>query len=133
MGECLQSYGFFILIAILFPGRRRHTRFDCDWSSDVCSSDLVLQKPWVAEKLCKALAKKVKGKVDVVIGPAMSLRRGFSIGKNEKVLVVEDVVTTGKSSREVIELVKQNGAKLTGIACVVDRSEGNAGFDVLFY
>src|SRR3990167_4136566 len=81
---------------------------------------LVLQKPWVAEKLCKALAKKVKGKVDVVIGPAMggvvvsyemgralkarsifaervdgamSLRRGFSIGKNEKVLVVEDVVT----------------------------------------
>ena len=118
---------------------------------------LVLQKPWVAEKLCKALAKKVKGKVDVVIGPAlggvivsyemgralkvrsifaervdgtMRLRRGFSIGKNEKALVVEDVVTTGKSSREVIELVRQNGAKLVGVACIVDRSEGKAGFEV---
>ena len=129
-------------------------------SSNYMQCALVLQKPWVAEKLCKALAKKVKGKVDVVIGPSlggvivsyemgralkvrsifaervngmMSLRRGFSIGKNEKALVVEDVVTTGKSSREVSELVKQQGAKLVGVACIVDRNEGNSGFDVPLY
>lgn len=138
---------------------------------------LVLQKPWVAEKLCKALAKKLKNhKIDVVIGPALGgmivsyemgralkvrslfaerspagetsptagetspsrpqsgggspfvLRRGFGLKKNERVLVVEDVITTGKSSYEVIDLVEQYGAKVEAVASVVDRSDGAAVF-----
>ena len=118
---------------------------------------LLLQKPWIAEKLCKALAKKLKGiKVDAVIGPAlggvvvsyemgralkvrslftervdgaMVLRRGFSLKNNERVLVVEDVVTTGKSTREVIQIVNQQGAKLAGVASIVDRSDGSVFFE----
>ena len=119
---------------------------------------LLLQKPWIAEKLCKALAKNLSGiKADVVIGPALGgiivsyemgralkirsifaervdgtlvLRRGFSLKKNEKVLVVEDVVTTGKSTREVIELVKQQDAKLAAVAAIVDRSDSAAIFEM---
>ena len=119
---------------------------------------LLLQKPWFAEKLCKALAKKLGGiKVDVVIGPALGgvlvsyemgralkarsifaermdgtlvLRRGFSLKKKEKVLVVEDVVTTGKSTQEVIKIVKQQDAKLVAVASIVDRSGGSAIFEV---
>ena len=117
---------------------------------------LVLQKPWVAEKLCKALAKQLKGhKIDAVIGPALggmivsyemgralkvrslfaervdgsfTLRRGFSIKKNERLLVVEDVITTGKSIYEVIDLVERLGAKVEAVASVVDRSDGAAVF-----
>ena len=118
---------------------------------------LILQKPWLAERLCRALAKKLIGqKFDVVIGPAfggilmsyemgralkarsifaervdglLALRRGFYFKKNEKVLVVEDVVTTGKSTYEVIDIVKQSGAKLAGVASIVDRSGGAAVFE----
>ncbi len=118
---------------------------------------LLLQKPWVAEKLCKVLAKKLSGiKVDVVIGPALGgiivsyevaralkvrsifaervdgtlmLRRGFSLRKNEKVLVVEDVITTGKSTQEVIDIVKQHDAKPVAVASIVDRSDGAAIFE----
>ena len=118
---------------------------------------LVLQKPWIAEKLCRELAKKLKGtKVDVVIGPALggmivsyemgralkvrsifaervdghfALRRGFELKKNERVLVVEDVITTGKSSLEVIKLVKRSGAKLAGVASIVDRTDGTQIFE----
>ncbi len=117
---------------------------------------LVMQKPWVAEKLCKALAKKLKGrKIDAVIGPALGgmvvsyemgralkvrslfservdgsfvLRRGFSIKKNERLLVVEDVITTGKSIYEVIDLVENLGAKVEAVASLVDRSDGAAVF-----
>ena len=136
---------------------------------------LVLQKPWLAEKICKALAKKIlRGQVnlsrktkdrlpcppDAVIGPALGgvivsyemgralkvrsiftervdgtlvLRRGFSLKKNERVLVVEDVVTTGKSTNEVIEIVRQNGSKIAGVASIVDRSDGSAIFDGPFH
>ena len=117
---------------------------------------LVLQKPWVAEKLCKELAKKLRGhKIDAVIGPALGgmivsyemgralkirslfaervdgsfvLRRGFALKKNEKLLVVEDVITTGKSIYEVIELVQKLGAKVEAVASLVDRSDGAAVF-----
>ena len=120
----------------------------------------VLQKPALAEKLCGALAKKIgKLEVDVVIGPALggvivshevgralgaraifaervegvlTLRRGFELKKNESVLVVEDVITTGKSTHEVIDLVKQSGARLVGVAAMVDRSGSEAGFDTPF-
>ena len=117
---------------------------------------LVLQKPWVAEKLCKALGKKLaKYKAQAVIGPALggmivsyelgralkvrsifaerqdqifSLRRGFSVKKGEKVIAVEDVITTGKSVHEVIELIEREGAKVVAVASIVDRSAGQARF-----
>ena len=104
---------------------------------------LVLQKPWVAEKLCKELAKKMRSyKIDTVIGPALggmvvsyemgralkvksifaervdgsfTLRRGFSVKKNERFLVVEDVITTGKSIYEVIDMVENLGGKISAV------------------
>lgn len=122
---------------------------------------LVLQKPALAEKLCAELAKKVGHlKPDVVIGPALGglivsyemgralkvrslfaervdgsfmLRRGFFLKKNEKALVVEDVVTTGKSTYEVIDLVERARAKVVGIAAIVDRSDGAAVFAQEFH
>ena len=51
------------------------------------------------------------------------LRRGFSIKKNAKVLIVEDVITTGKSSLECAKLVKKAKAQLLGFACIIDRSD----------
>lgn len=65
-------------------------------------------------------------------GATMTLRRGFSLGQGETVVVVEDVVTTGKSTREVIALVEALGARVIGIASLVDRSAGKAGFEVPF-
>ena len=122
---------------------------------------LVFQKPWVAEKLCKELAKKLKGhKIDAVIGPALggmivsyemgralkvrslfaervdgsfAIRRGFSVKKNERLLVVEDVITTGKSIYEVIDLVQKQGAKVEAVASIVDRSDGAAIFEQDFH
>ena len=121
----------------------------------------LFQKPWIGQTLCQALAKKLKGlKVDVVIGPALGgmlvsyemgralkirsifaervdgtfvLRRGFTLKKGEKVLVVEDVVTTGKSIYEVIDLVKHVGAKVVAVASIVDRSGGVAIFESPFF
>ncbi len=122
---------------------------------------LVLQKPWIAEKLCKELARKMRShKIDTVIGPALggmvvsyemgralkvksifaervdgsfALRRGFSVKKNERFLVVEDVITTGKSIYEVIDLVESLGGKIAAVASVVDRSDGAAVFSQDFY
>ena len=111
---------------------------------------LVLQYPDIAERLSKDLAEKFsKDMIDVVVGPAlggvtlayevaraigrrglfterqdgkMVLRRGFSISKGEKVLVVEDVVTTGGSTKEVIDLVRSFGADVVGVGSIIDRS-----------
>ena len=113
---------------------------------------LVLQDPEAAAKLAKALAKKFsKDEIDAVIGPAlggitlayevarqlgargifaeredgaMTLRRGFSIARGEKVLVVEDVITTGGSTKEVIELVKRSGGIVVGVGAIIARSAG---------
>lgn len=121
---------------------------------------LVLQYPDVAEKLAKALAEKFSGvKIDVVVGPAlggvtiayevarslgvrglfteredgaMTLRRGFSIAKGERALVVEDVVTTGKSTNEVIEAVKARLGVVVGVGSIIDRSGQAPGFGVKF-
>ena len=118
----------------------------------------VLQYPDIAEKFCKELAKQLKGvKVDVVIGPAMggvtvayelaralgvrgiftervdgkvSLRRGFEIKPGEHCIVAEDVVTTGKSTKEVIDLIKEHDGILTACSCLMDRSGGKADFGV---
>ena len=54
------------------------------------------------------------------------LRRDFSIKKNQKILIVEDVITTGKSSLECSEIVKKNGAFIVGYACIIDRSNGKS-------
>ncbi|MHB9093440.1 MAG: orotate phosphoribosyltransferase [Eubacteriales bacterium] len=118
----------------------------------------VLQYPHYAAQLCDALAEKFAGTpVDLVIGPAlggiivayevgralgvktffterdqgvMSLRRGFVINPGEKVLVVEDVVTTGGSVKEVIEVVRQKSGEVTGVGVLVDRSNGKVDFGV---
>jgi orotate phosphoribosyltransferase len=63
-------------------------------------------------------------------GTAMTLRRGFTLEPGETVVVVEDVVTTGKSTREVIAVIEAAGAKVIGVASLVDRSAGRHGFEV---
>jgi orotate phosphoribosyltransferase len=121
---------------------------------------LVLQHPDIAEKLAEEIAKKFKDDgADLVIGPAlggvtfayeiaralgvrglfterqdgkMCVRRGFSIGKGEKAIVAEDVITTGGSTKEVIDVVESFGAKVIGVASVIDRSGGSAKFKVRF-
>lgn len=121
---------------------------------------LVLQYPDIAEELSKELAKKFSNtKIDVVVGPAlggitlayeaaralgvrglfterqdskMVLRRGFSIKKGEKALVVEDVVTTGGSTKEVIAVVKELGGVVVGVGSIIDRSSGIIDFGAPF-
>ena len=56
------------------------------------------------------------------VNKKFTLRRGFSIKKNSRVLIVEDVITTGKSSLECVKLIKKFKAKLIGFACLIDRS-----------
>jgi orotate phosphoribosyltransferase len=121
-------------------------------------SALILQSPRDTARVAKELANRVKEKnirVDVVISPAMggivighavgrslgvrsiftervdgivSLRRGFSLSKGEKVLVVEDVITTGLSIKELLEYVRSTGAELVAIVSLVDRSAGTVNF-----
>ncbi|MCU0643185.1 MAG: orotate phosphoribosyltransferase [bacterium] len=118
----------------------------------------VLQYPQHAQKLCWEIAYNyMSEKVNVVVGPAlggiivaqeiarlinaraifserengkMTLRRGFEIKPNERVLVVEDVVTTGGSINEVIGLAKEAGAQLVGVGFLVDRSQDRIKFDM---
>ncbi len=112
----------------------------------------LLSYPKLSEKFVKSLAFKIKKKIkkiDIILSPAMggiiigyeigkllgketifcerlnkkfALRRGFSIKKNSKVLIVEDVITTGKSSLECVELIKKSNANLVGFACLIDRT-----------
>lgn len=65
-------------------------------------------------------------------GATMALRRGFALEPGERVVLVEDVVTTGKSTREVITVVEAAGARVVGIASLVDRSSGKAAFEIPF-
>ncbi|MGE5632888.1 MAG: orotate phosphoribosyltransferase [Caulobacteraceae bacterium] len=120
----------------------------------------IFQHPEYSAEIAKDLAEKFDGyDVDVVIGPAiggiilayevarqfevralfaerengsMTLRRGFEITPGSKVLVVEDVITTGGSVKEVIELVRSAKGEVVGVGSVVDRSAGKALFDVPF-
>lgn len=122
---------------------------------------LVLQDPKVAERVCGELIKDIPFlDIDVVIGPAlggvtlayemarqmgalalfaerkngiMTLRRGFQIKPGMKVLVTEDVITTGGSVKEVIEVVKSLGGEVVGVACLVDRSVGTVDLGVPLY
>lgn len=121
----------------------------------------VLQHPIYAEYFCREIAAYFRPlKIDVVVSPAiggivvgqevarllgcraifaerendkMTLRRGFEISSGEKILAVEDVVTTGGSVKEVIRLCRDRVADILGAAFIVDRSGGKAVFDVPFY
>ena len=112
----------------------------------------LLSFPVLASKICKSLANKIKKKhkkIDLILAPAMggiiigyeigrllkketifcervngkfTLRRGFNIKKGSKILIIEDVITTGKSSLECVKLIKKANAKLLGFASIIDRS-----------
>jgi orotate phosphoribosyltransferase len=132
---------------LLTSGRHSDRYFQCA---------KVLQYPEYTEVLCKMIADNFrKTEIDTVIAPAMgglvvgqevarqlnkrfifaeredkklSIRRGFTLDENEKVLVCEDVVTTGGSVFEVIDIVKSNNAKVVGVGFIVDRSNGKVNF-----
>ncbi|MEM7493566.1 MAG: orotate phosphoribosyltransferase [Pseudomonadota bacterium] len=117
---------------------------------------LVFSQPDLSSKLCEALAKKVKdqlGQIDVVVGPAMGgvipgyeiarhlgcravfvervdgafeLRRSFEIAEGERVLIAEDIVTTGLSFRETVDALQKLPGTLVGGSCIIDRSGGEA-------
>ena len=112
----------------------------------------LLSFPHLADKICRSLANKINnnfGKIDVILAPAMGgiiigyeigkllkketifcervngkfmLRRGFKIQKGFNVLIIEDVITTGKASMECVKLIKKSKAKLVGFASIIDRS-----------
>ena len=112
----------------------------------------LLSFPNKANKICKSLSSKIKKNfknANLILSPAVGgiiigyeigkllnletifcervnqrfkLRRGFSIKKNARVVIVEDVVTTGKSSLECVKLIKKAKAKILGFACIIDRS-----------
>lgn len=122
---------------------------------------LILQHPTLAARACQTLAQRfVSDDITCVATPALGgivvgyemarhlgaravfaerledklqLRRGFHIGPKDRVLVVEDVVTTGGSVEEVIALVNNAGATVVGVGALVDRSNGWAAFDVKFH
>lgn len=119
---------------------------------------LVLQHPQIAEQLCSELAAKLRHLgASVVAAPAlggvivshevaralglralfterqegaMTLRRGFSLAPGEPTLVVEDVITTGGSTRETMAAVEQAGGKVVGVGALIDRSGGKADLGV---
>ncbi|MDQ0204837.1 orotate phosphoribosyltransferase [Pectinatus haikarae] len=116
----------------------------------------VLQHPRYTEALCKELAERFADmQVQTVVGPMtggillahevgkalgtraiftervdgkMAFRRGFSLKRGERVLIVEDIVTTGGSVKEVIDVVRSEGAVPVGVGLLVDRSGGKADF-----
>lgn len=122
---------------------------------------LVLQYPDKAEALCRQLTEMISGvEVDIVIGPALggvvfsyqlaqllnkpsifaerqdgklALRRGFTLEKGQRVLIAEDVVTTGGSVDELIELVKSHGAEVAAVLALVDRSASQLKFKDIKY
>mgnify|MGYP005728807671 FL=1 len=112
----------------------------------------LLSYPHLSNNICKSFAYKIRKnykKIDLILAPAMGgiiigyeigkilkketifcervngkfkLRRGFTINKGSKVLIIEDVITTGKSSMECVKLINKNKAKLVGFASLIDRS-----------
>ena len=112
----------------------------------------LLSKPNKAKEICSSLAEKIKENFksfDLIVSPAMGgvvigyeigrildketifaervngkfeLRRGFKIRKDQKILIVEDVITTGKSSLECADMINKLNGKIIGYACIIDRS-----------
>ena len=125
-------------------------------SSQYVQCAQLLSKPYKADSFCKSLAEKISkdfNEIDLILSPAMggviigyemgrllnketifservdgqfTLRRDFKISNKSKVLIVEDVITTGKSSIECSKLVELAGAEIVGFACLIDRSSGNS-------
>lgn len=123
---------------------------------------LVFQYPERTERLCRALAAKITelfGPVDVIVSPAMGgiipgyetaraldcraifveredgefrLRRNFETRAGDRIVMVEDLVTTGVSSRECIAAIRKHPGELLGAACLIDRSNGRADVGVPF-
>ena len=121
---------------------------------------LVFQYPERTERICRALASRVRerfGKVDAIVSPAMGgvipgyetaralgcramfvereegafrLRRSFEIRPGERIVMVEDMVTTGLSSRECIAAIREHPGELLGAACLIDRSKGRADIGI---
>ena len=120
----------------------------------------VFQFPDRTERLCRALADRIRaefGQIDMIVSPAMGgiipgyetaralgcpavfvereegefrLRRGFRIPNDARVIMVEDIVTTGLSSRECLAAIRKHSANLIGAACLIDRSNGRADIGV---
>jgi orotate phosphoribosyltransferase len=129
-------------------------------SDKFLQSELIMQHPYEVEAVIAELVKKLSGvEFDVVVSPAiggirfgyelarqmkkrtlftervdgtMMLRRGFSIAKGEKVLLAEDVITTGKSTKECIDACTAAGGEVVAVTCLIDRSGGKASFDQAF-
>ena len=125
-------------------------------SSQYIQCAQLLRKPHLSRKICSSLADKIKNefkKIDLILSPAIggivigyemgkllnkeaifaeridnnfTLRRDFTIPKSSKVLIVEDVITTGKSSLECVEIIKKSEAEIVGFACLIDRSQGKS-------
>ena len=119
----------------------------------------LMSKPSEAFKICSSLSEKIKKdfkEFDLILSPAMGgiivgyeigrilnketifservngefkLRRDFTINKNQKVLIIEDVITTGKSSLECSKIVEDNNAIIVGYACLIDRSNGKSAIE----
>jgi len=132
---------------LLTSGRHSNQYFQCA---------KVLQYPYYTAEICSIITEHFKKyAINTVIAPAMggmivgyevarqlnkrsifterenkemTLRRGFTLSKGEKVLVCEDVITTGGSVKEVIEIVKKFDAVVIGVASIVDRSNGKVDF-----
>jgi orotate phosphoribosyltransferase len=130
-------------------------------SSGYLQCALVLQQPGDAERLGRALAVMVQPlRPNVVMSPALGgliighevgrgldvraifaerqdgtlvLRRGFALAPTDRVLVVEDAITTGGSTSETIQVARTAGAQVVGVAAIVDRSSGRAQFGVPFH
>ena len=120
----------------------------------------VLQYPGHVETLCQMLAKRFeKDDIDLVVGPTTGgiiisyevgknlgtraifaetedkgrvFKRGFKLSPGERTLVVDDVMTTGGSLKEVVDLVEKHKGEIVGIGLLLDRSGGKAGFDYRF-
>ncbi len=137
---------------LLTSGRHSNIYFQCA---------KVLQHTECTTKICELIFNRFKeSNIDTIISPAiggivvgqevarqlnkrfifaeredknLTLRRGFSLSEGEKVLVCEDVITTGGSVFEVIDIVKNNKAQVIGVASIVDRSNGKVDFGYPFF
>ncbi len=128
-------------------------------SAEYMQCATIFERPSVAGRIVAELLSKLPSGIDTVVAPAigginmgyevarsldcrfifaerqdgvMQLRRGFHLEPSERILVVEDVVTTGGSVKEVLKIVDDIGCQVQGVASIVDRSGGKADFGVPF-
>jgi len=130
-------------------------------SDEYVQCALVLQYPHITEKLADLLAQKFASEeITCVVGPAlggvtlayevarslkvrgifaerkdgeMQIRRGFSVSDNDRILVVEDVITTGGSVKEVVKLLESMGKTVVGVGSLIDRSKSPVDFGYPFH